>query len=154
MAVIIDGSGGIGSEEQAAFTPLGSEETIYSFDQEHVVDAQRLQYRADESGMVYYLIESNEAVNAAPGAIATVAGQYAAMWNANYKVPGVQEIAEVQQVTPLGSLRDVAQVAVVGTNPAFTTVITVPDDQYRTDLFAAAVAGARKTLDTLAGLST
>ncbi len=142
--------GGISSEAVAPFTFLLSEPTLYAFAPDVVEDAQRNTYQADESGVVYSLVVSGEALKNArknPGLIATVAGQYASAWNQNWAVPGVVDVAETQDVTALGSLHDVFQVAVESTSGRSTSILTVADQDVRPDVFAGLVADEVKALD-------
>lgn len=145
MAVIGD-VGGIASEATAPYTYLGGEATIHSFDGEHTEQATRFSYRADASRVVYSLVVSGEALKF-PDLIATVAGQYAAVWDENAAVAGVTDIAETQEVRPLGGLDDVYNVAVESQSGKTEGVISLHVLDTRPDLFAAAVAAERKTLD-------
>jgi hypothetical protein len=140
--LITDDSGGIASEATAGFRPLLSEPTLHAFSPELVEDAIRNTYQADESGVVYSLVVSSEALRASrtnPSLIPTVAGQIAAIWNENARVPGVTDIVETQEVSPLGSLSDIFQVAVESTSGLFTSILTVTQNQVRPDVFAAIV---------------
>ncbi len=140
------GGGGSGSEQEDPYTYLGGEPTVHSFSPEVVEQATRFSYRADESGVVYSLVVSGEALKF-PVLIATVAGQYAHTWNLNAAVAGVTDIAESQEVRPLGSLEDVYNVAVESTNGKTGGVLTLGQDDIRPDVFAEQVAAYRKTLD-------
>ena len=144
--------GGAGSEATAPFTFLLSEPTLHAFSPELVEDAQRNTYQADDSGVVYSLVLAGEALKfqqVNPSLIATVAGQWANTWNVNAAVPGVADIAETQDVSPLGSLDDVFQVAVTSTSGRSTAILTLRDQQLRTDVFAGIVAAEVAALDTI-----
>lgn len=148
--LITDDSGGIGSEEEAPFTLLLSEPTLYAFSPELVEDAQRNTYQADASGVVYSLVLSGEALKyqrTNPGLIATVAGQLAAAWNTNAAVPGVVDIQPTQETSALGSLYDVTQVAVESTSGRTTEILTLRDQQVRPDVFASIIAATVKAMD-------
>lgn len=141
--LIEEGTGGIASDVTAGFTFLQSEPTLHAFSPELVEDAQRNTYQADESGVVYSLVLSGEALKAsATGSdlIATVAGQMAAVWNENARVPGVADIVETQETSPLGSLNDIFQVAVESTSGRSTNILTLTPSQIRPDVFAGIVA--------------
>lgn len=148
--LITDEGGGIASEAEAPFTFLLSEPTLYAFSPELVEDAQRNTYQADTSGVVYSIVLSGEALRyyrKYPDNLGTVAGQLAAMWDENRAVPGVTDIIPTQDVSPLGSLYDVAQVAVESTSGRSTAIITVRDQDSRPDIFAPIIADAVKSLD-------
>lgn len=148
--LIDDGTGGIASETVAPFTFLFSEPTLHSFTPELVEDAQRNTYRADLSGVVYSLVLAGEVYkNMRTNAtlVATVAGQLAAVWDENAAVPGVADIVETQDVSPLGSLTDVFQIAVQSDSQRSTAIITVQDQQVRPDVFAGIVAAERAALN-------
>ena len=148
--LILDGSGGLASEETAPFTFLVSEPTLYAFSPELVEDAQRNTYQADQSGVVFSLVLSGEALKLSrsePDLIATVAGQWAAVWDTNRAVVGVTDIQETQEVTALGSLDDVVQVAVESTSGRSTGILQLAPVNYRPDLFAQAVADEIAVLD-------
>jgi hypothetical protein len=141
--LILDESGGIASEATAGFRPLLSEPTLHAFSPELVEDAVRNTYQADESGIVYSLVVAGEALRYErkhPGNIATVAGQLAAVWNENARVPGVTDIVETQEVSPLGSMDDIFQVAVESTSGIFNSILTVTENQVRPDVFAKIIA--------------
>jgi hypothetical protein len=141
--LILDESGGIASEATAGFRPLLSEPTLHAFSPELVEDAVRNTYQADESGVVYSLVLAGEALRYErihPGNIATVAGQMAAVWNENARVPGVTDIVETQEVSPLGSLDDIFQVSVESASGLFTSILTVTPNQIRPDVFAQVIA--------------
>lgn len=141
--LIDDGTGGIASDATAGFTFLLSEPTLHAFSPELVEDAVRNTYQADLSGVVYSLVVSGEALRNArtnPDLIPTVAGQWAAVWNENARVPGVADIVETQEVSPLGSLTDVFQVAVESTSGRSTSILTLTQNQLRPDIFAAVIA--------------
>src|SRR3954452_12998745 len=118
MVVIVDGGdegGGGGGEATASYTFLGSEPTLHAFSPDRIEDAQRMSFRADLSGVVYSLTVGSEALKN-PGVIANVAGIWANNWNENAAVPGVEEIEDGQEVTTLGSLNDIVNVAVTSTS--------------------------------------
>jgi hypothetical protein len=139
------GGGGL-PEQQDAYIYLGGEPTVHAFTPEHVEQATRFQYQAAQSGVVYSVLASGEALKS-PALIATVAGQMAHAWNQNALVPGVTDIAETQEVRPLGSLEDVYQIAVESTNGKTGGVLTVEGQNIRPDVFAELVADYRATLD-------
>ncbi len=142
---VVDGGGELPDTEDA-YTYLGGEPTVHSFGGEQVEQATRFSYRADQSGVVFTILASGEALNN-PGVIATVAGQLAHQWNVNATVAGVTDIAESQEVKPLGSLDDVYNVAVESTNGLTGGVLVLATEDTRTDVFAEKVAAYRKTLD-------
>ncbi len=152
MPVIVDDTGGtnIGGgglpEQEDAYLYLGGEPTVHAFSPEVVEQATRFTYQAVESGIVYTVLASGEALNN-PGVISAVAGQLAHTWNVNAQVPGVTDVAESQEVSPLGSLDDVYNVAVESTNGKTGGVLVVKDQDIRPDVFADTVAAYRKTLD-------
>jgi hypothetical protein len=148
--LIIDDSGGIASEATAGFRLLLSEPTLHSFTPELTEDAQRNTYQADESGIVYSLVLSGEALRSEkrhPGNVATVAGQWAAVWNENARVPGVFDIVESQETTGLGSMYDVMQVEVKSTSERSTSFLTLRDNAFRPDVFAGIIAAEVKALN-------
>lgn len=148
--LILDESGGIASDATAGFTFLGSEPTLHAFSPEKVEDAVRNTYQADASGVVYSLVVSGEALRSArtnPGLIPTVAGQWAAAWNENARVPGVTDIVETQEDTPLGSLYDVFQVAVESSSGRSTSILTLKSNLVRPDIFAGIIAAEVKRLN-------
>lgn len=159
MAVILDDAGGVdvfgdGSSPDATapFTFRLSEPTLHAFSPDLVEDAQRNTYQADISGVVYSLLLTGEVYkNMAANAslVATVAGQLAATWDANAAVPGVADIVETQEVSPLGSLDDVYQVAVQSTSGRSTLILALTNQQIRPDVFAQIVATNVAALDTL-----
>ncbi len=152
MPVIIDDSGGtnVGGgglpDTEDAYVYLGGEPTVHAFSPEKVEQATRFSYQAAQSGVVYSVLASGEALNN-PGVIATVAGQLAHTWNTNAQVPGVTDIAESQTVSPLGSLDDVYDVAVESTDGKTGGVLTVKDQNIRPDVFAELVGDYRAQLD-------
>lgn len=148
--LIDDGTGGIASETTAGFTFLFSEPVLHSFTPELVEDAQRNTYRADLSGVVYSLVLAGEVyknmrVNA--NLVATVAGQMAAVWDENRALPGVADVVETQDVSPLGSLSDVFQIAVQSDSGRSTAIVTVSDQQVRPDVFATIINAERAALN-------
>lgn len=149
MVVIVNGDGGGGGADEttAAYTPLGSEPTLYAFSPDKVEDAQRITYRADQSGVVYSLTVSLEAFNNNPAVVANVAGIWANRWNINASVPGVTEIEDGQEVTTLGSINDVVQVAVDSTSGHSTTVVTVRQRDMEPQFFKPIIDQARAVLD-------
>jgi len=152
MVVIVDDTGGtdVGGgglpEQEDAYIYLGGEPTVHAFTPEKVEQATRFSYQALESGIVFSVLASGEALKS-PGLIATVAGQMAHAWNINAKVPGVVDVAEVQLVSPLGSLDDAYEVAVESTDTKTGGVITVQTIDVRPDVFAQIVAAERTRLD-------
>lgn len=152
MVVIVDGGGGtdVGGgglpEQEDPYIYLGGESTVHSFDLEHVEQAMRFSYEAIPSGVVYTILAGAEAQKS-PGLIKTVAGQMSHAWNLNAAVPGVVDIAETQEVRPLGSLDDVYQIAVESTNGKTGGVLTVEAVNIRPDVFAQLVAAYRAQLD-------
>lgn len=152
MVVIVDDTGGtdVGGgglpEQEDAYTYLGGEETVHSFDLEHVESAMRFSYESIPSGVVFTILAGKEAQKS-PGLIKTVAGQMSHAWNLNVAVPGVVDVAETQEVRPLGSLDDVYQIAVESTNGKTGGVLTIDSVDIRPDVFAQLVAAYRATLD-------
>lgn len=151
MPVIIDDSGGtdVGGglpEQEDPYIYLGGEPTVHAFTPEKVEQATRFSYQALASGIVFSVLASGEALKS-PGLIATVAGQIAHTWNVNATVPGVVDVAEIQLVSPLGSLDDAYEVAVESTDGKTGGVITVKPLDIRPDVFAQLVAAQRATLD-------
>lgn len=150
MMLLDDGGGGESGVEADA-TYLNGEPTIYAFAEDVVEQATRFYYMADSSGVVFTLVASGEALK--PGnvhLIKTVAREWAATWNANAKVPGVDEIdATAQDTTPLGFLVDVANVAVRSASGKTSGILTVSQAESRPDVFAATVAAYRADLDEL-----
>ena len=148
--LIQDESGGIASEVEAPFTFLLSEPTLHAFSPDLVEDAQRNTYQADVSGVVYSLVLAGEVykhLRQNADLVATVAGQLAAVWDTNRAVPGVADIVETQDVSPLGSLDDVYQVAVESTSGRSTSILTVRDQQVRPDVFSKIIAAEVSALD-------
>lgn len=145
-----EGTGGIGSEVTASFRFLLSEPTLHAFSPELVEDAVRRTYQAEESGVVYSLVVSGEALKGLatnPGLIATVAGQLAAVWNQNAAVPGVTDIVETQEVSPLGSIDDVFQVAVESSSGRSTGLLMLKPSLIRPDIFASIITSTVATLN-------
>jgi hypothetical protein len=134
----------------AAYRFIGGEPTIYSITPDRVLQAVRFEYQAVESGVGYALVVAGEGLKDAP-LIAKVAGQWAATWNANAKVPGVEDIAETQEVRPLGALEDVVQVAVSSSSGRLTEILTLDQYDSETSRFAEKVAAERARLDTFEG---
>ena len=148
--LIQDETGGLGSDVEAPFTFLLSEPTLHAFSPDLVEDAQRNTYQADVSGVVYSLVLAGEVykhLRQNADLVATVAGQLAAVWDTNRAVPGVADIVETQDVSPLGSLDDVYQVAVESTSGRSTSILTVRDQQVRPDVFAKIIAAEVAGLD-------
>lgn len=154
MVVLTDveggGSGGIASEAEADVTYLGGEPTIHAFSPEKVEQAERFEYQADESGVVFALVVSGEALKF-PDLILTNARQLAATLNADYAVDGVTGIAETQDVDDLGSVNDVFNVSVRSTSGKTVQVYTVAPLDMRTDVFAESVKTWRSQLDAYEG---
>ncbi len=142
---VVDGGGELPDAEDP-YTYLGGDDTVHSFGDAKVEQATRFAYRADESGVVYTILASGEALNN-PGVIQTVAGQLAHQWNINATVPGVVDIAETQITKPLGGLDDAYDIAVISTNGKTPGVLQLEPADTRTDVFAEKVAAYRKTLD-------
>lgn len=154
MAVIADPEspgGGFGTgEEEAEVEFVDGEPIVWEFVPGNPENAVRNLYRAVESGVVFGLVLSQNAqkpLNA--GVVNTVARQLGAMWNANAAVPGVTDIAETQDTRPLGGLQDVAQVYVESTSGKSAGILTLTQDEFRSDVFAEAVAAERANLDAL-----
>jgi hypothetical protein len=148
--LISDETGGIASDATAGFRPLLSEPTLHAFSPELVEDAVRNTYQADESGIVYSIVIVGRALKNAelsPTLIPTIAGQLAAVWNENARVPGVTDIVETQEVSPLGSLDDIFQVAVESSSGLFTSILTVTPNQARPDVFSKLIAAEVARLD-------
>lgn len=152
MVVVVDdsgstdvGGGGLPDQEDA-YIYLGGEPTVHAFTPEKVEQATRFSYQALASGIGYSVLASGEALKF-PGLIATVAGQLAHTWNVNATVPGVTDVAEIQLVSPLGSLDDAYEVAVESTDGKTGGVITVKSVDIRPDVFAQIVAAERARLD-------
>ena len=149
--LITDGSGGLSDETTAPFTFLLSNPTLYAFSPELVEEAQRNTYQADDSKVVYSIVVSGNLLDfiRATGSdvLATVAGQWANAWNINRAVPGVADIAETQDASPLGSLYDVVQVAVVSTSGKSTSILTLTDNQLPPDAFAPIIRAEVQRLD-------
>lgn len=146
-----DGTGGGGlGEATAAFTFQGAEPTVHEFIPGRPEQATRFLYTADASGVGFSLVVGKEALKS-PALIRTVAGQNAAAMNADAAVPGVVDIAETQDVKPLGSLDDVFQVAIDSASGRSETIITVASIDMRPEVFAQIVAETRATLATWEG---
>lgn len=141
--LIEEGGGPV--DEVAPYTFIGGEPTIHSFSPDHQEQATRFEYQADASGVVYSLVVSGEALKF-PDLIATVAGEWAATWNINAAVAGVEDIAESQDVKPLGGLEDVVQVAVSSPSGKSTSVLTLRQSEVSPDVFAAKVSAERARL--------
>jgi hypothetical protein len=139
-------TGGIASEAEADVTYLGGEPTIHAFSPEKVEQATRFEYRADESGVVFGVLAAGDQ-QFDPALINTVARQLAAVINTDRAQPGVVDMEETQQVSALGSIDDVWQVAVSSTNGLTTQVYQLDPLNLRPDLFAPIVAAWRKQLD-------
>lgn len=151
MVVIVNGDGGGeggGDETTASYTFLGAEPTLYAFSPDHVEDAQRMSFRADSSGVVYSLTVSGEALKH-PDVIANVAGIWANNWNENAAVPGVEEIEDGQEVSTLGSVQDVVNVAVTSTSGRSTTIVQVTQRDMEPAFFAPVIKTTRAQLDAI-----
>lgn len=144
--LIDEGGGQVDVEADAIFR--SGEPTVYEFVAGQPEQATRYTYTAAESLVDFSLVVSGEALKS-PKLIATVARQWAATWNQNAQVPGVTDIAETQEVRPLGSLEDVVQVAVESTSGRSTAIITLRQSDSRPDVFAQRIADERATLDAL-----
>ncbi len=147
-----DGGGGAtdGGEATAAYTPLNSEPTLHAFSPDRIEDAQRITYRADESGVIYSLTVLAEALKEdnLPN-LGVVAGIWANRWNINAAVPGVTEIEDGQEVTTLGSINDIVSVAVESTSGNSTTIVTVKERDMEPQFFAPIIKQTRSLLDAL-----
>lgn len=154
MVVLADiengGSGGIASEAEADVTYLGGEPTVHAFSPERVEQAERFEYRADESGVVFALVVSGEALKF-PDLILTNARQLANTLNVDAAVDGVTGIAETQEVSDLGSVDDVFNVSVRSTSGLTAQIYTVSPMSMRPDVFAGLVKTWRKQLDAYEG---
>lgn len=140
--------GGAPTGGSAAFDFLSGEPTLHTTSPELVEGAQRLAYRAQESGVTYFLTVPTT-VFSNPGAVATIAAAWAAVWDANAKVPGVLDIAETQIVQPLGNLQDVAEVVVGSTSGRSSMLVTFQQSNLEPSLFASTVAYWRGQLDAV-----
>lgn len=145
----LDDGGGLG-EESAAFTFEASEPTVHEFIPGRPEQATRFLYTADASGVGFSLVVGQEALKS-PNLIRTVAGQNAAAMNADAAVAGVVDIAETQDVKPLGSLDDVFQVAIESASGKSQVIITVRSIDMRPAVFSQIVAAQRATMATWEG---
>ncbi len=153
MVLIEPDGGGDGDgagEATAAFTQLTSEPTLHAFSPDRIEDAQRITYRADESGVIYSLTVLAEALTELnlPN-LGRVAGMWANRWNINAAVPGVQEIEDGQEVTTLGSINDIVSVAVDSTSGNSTTIVTVKDRDMEPQFFEPIINRTRSFLDAM-----
>jgi hypothetical protein len=155
FATPVDGGGATtgltGSTGQHdSFTFLGSEDTVWVFSPDDIEKAARNTYQADASGVVYAVtFIQPQLIDAA--SFGDVAGEYAWIWNQNALVPGVADIAVVQNVKPLGGLEDLATVAVISSSGRSDTTIDIDQNNVEPNLFAAKVAAARARLDAIEG---
>lgn len=145
----IDDGGGL-SEETAPFTFGTAEPTVHEFVPGQPEQATRITYTADASGVGYSLVVSTEALKS-PNLIATVAGQVAAAMNADAAISGVADIAEAQDTQPLGSLKDIFQVAIESKTGKSSTIVDVDPLDMRPDLLAETVAEWQANLAALEG---
>lgn len=141
-----DGGGPVDVQADAIFR--SAEPTVYEFVTGRPEQATRYTYTAAESLVDFSLVVSGEALKH-PQLIQTVAREWAATWNQNAQVPGVTDIAETQEVRPLGSLVDVVDVAVDSTSGRSTAFIQLGQNELAPEVFAKRIADERATLDAL-----
>jgi hypothetical protein len=145
MAVIENGGPDL---PVAGYTFLSSEPTLVVLSPENVKPGQRMQFRADQSGVVFSLTAYGIVLDS-PDRVAATAGRWAAFWNTAAATPGVEEIEESQDVRPLGALYDTANVAVQSTSGRSTGILTLAQDILHVEYFQQAVAQYRATLDAI-----
>jgi hypothetical protein len=132
----------------AAYTFLGSEPELVTVSPEKSFPGQRMQFKADNSGVVFSLTAYGVVLDT-PDRIDATAGRWAAFWNQAALTPGVQEIETSQDVKPLGALYDVANVAVESTSEKSTAILTLAEDILHIDYFVQQVAAFRAKLDAI-----
>lgn len=145
--MLLDEGGGTPDVEATADFQ-SAEPTVHEFVPGRPEQASRWLYVAHDSQIGFSLVVGREAQKS-PALIRTVARQTAAMLNADAAVPGVDDIAEDQEVKPLGSLTDVFRVAVSSTSERSSTFLTLKPADMRPDVFAELVGAARADLDDL-----
>ena len=139
--------GGSPGDQEAAVTFESAEPAIVEFTAGNPVQATRYFYVADASQVGFSIVAKVDPLTRAD-TIATIARQFAYAFDVDAAVPGVLDIAETQDVKPLGGLTDVVQVAVASTSGKSTSILQLDQQDIRPDLFAAAVATERARLDT------